>query len=103
MAGTAQHVEISDRGIETSADILFREFKSNFKEISRQSAVYLTGSFFTLAAGYFLKIFVARVLGAQALGIYALGMTVVSFAQLWGAVGLPATAARYVAAYNASG
>jgi O-antigen/teichoic acid export membrane protein len=104
MAGVSRNfVEFPDPAVETtSADILLREFKTNFKQISRQSAIFLAGTFFTLAVGYFLKIFVARVLGAQALGIYALGMTVVSFAQLWGALGLPATAARYVAAYNGS-
>lgn len=83
-----------------SAEPLSQQFKSNFKEITRQSAVFLAGTLFTLAAGYFVKIYVARVLGAQPLGIYALGMTIVSFVQLWGALGLPAAAARYVAAYN---
>lgn len=83
-----------------SAEPLSQQFKTNFKEISRQSAIFLVGTLFTLAAGYFVKIYVARVLGAQPLGIYALGMTIVSFVQLWGALGLPAAAARYVAAYN---
>src|SRR5215471_10513672 len=83
-----------------SAQPLSQQFKNNFKDISRQSAIFLAGTLFTLASGYFVKIYVARVLGAQPLGIYALGMTIVSFVQLWGALGLPAAAARYVAAYN---
>src|SRR5437868_7085017 len=85
---------------DTSPELLTQQFKSNFKEIGRQSSLFLVGSLFTIAAGYFVKIYVARVLGAQPLGVYALGMTIVSFVQLFGALGLPATAARYVAVYN---
>jgi len=79
------------------------EFRRNFREITKHSAVFFSGTIFTLLAGYFVKIYVARVLGPQRLGLYALGMTVVSFVQLFGLMGLPGTAARYVAVYNRTG
>ena len=80
-----------------------QEFHRNLGDITRQSAVYFLGTIFTLATGYFVKIYVARVLGAKLLGIYALGITVVSFMQLFAGLGLPRTAARYVAVYSATG
>jgi O-antigen/teichoic acid export membrane protein len=72
-------------------------------QISRHSAVFFLGTLFTAAAGYFFKIYVARVLGAGALGVYALGMTLVGFFGLFNGLGLPQTAARFVAAYSATG
>lgn len=71
--------------------------------ISRQSAVYFAGTILTAGAGYFFKIYVARTLGAEALGVYALGMTIVGFLGLFNALGLPTAAARFVAAYCATG
>ncbi|MFZ3263883.1 MAG: oligosaccharide flippase family protein [Terriglobales bacterium] len=70
--------------------------------ISRHSAVFFLGTLFTAAAGYLFKIYVARVLGAGALGVYALGMTLVGFFGLFNGLGLPQTAVRFVAAYSAT-
>jgi O-antigen/teichoic acid export membrane protein len=78
-------------------------FRSEMGQISRHSAVFFLGTLFTAAAGYFFKIYVARVLGAGALGVYALGMTLVGFFGLFNGLGLPQAAARFVAAYSASG
>ena len=78
-------------------------FGRHIKNISHQSSVFLLGTLFSTAAGYFFKIYLARVLGAEALGIYALGMTVVSLAGIVAAVGLPQTASRFVAVYSATG
>ena len=78
-------------------------FRSEVGQISRHSAVFFLGTLFTAAAGYFFKIYVARVLGAGALGVYALGMTLVGFFGLFNSLGLPQTAARFVAAYSATG
>jgi O-antigen/teichoic acid export membrane protein len=72
-------------------------------QVSRHSAVFFLGTLFTAAAGYFFKIYVARVLGAAPLGIYALGMTLVGFFGLFNSLGLPQTAVRFVAAYSATG
>jgi O-antigen/teichoic acid export membrane protein len=79
------------------------EFHRRIGSISRQSAVYFAGTVFTGAAGYFFKIYLARSLGAEALGLYYLGMSVVGFLGLFNAVGLPTAAARFVAEYSARG
>jgi O-antigen/teichoic acid export membrane protein len=71
-------------------------------QISRHSLMFFAGTLFTMGVGYLVKIYVARVLGAELLGIYALGMTLVSFTQLVGCIGLNGAAARYVAVYNAT-
>lgn len=79
------------------------EFRSRMGSISRQSFVYFAGTIFTAAAGYFFKIYLARTLGAEALGLYALGMTIIGFVGLFNSLGLPLAAARFVAAYCARG
>lgn len=87
-----------------SADSEFvREVRQNLGNITRHSAVFFAGTLFTMAASYFVKIYVVRILGAELLGIYALGMTLVSFMQVLGLLGLPGAAARFVAVYNATG
>ena len=91
------------RSAESTSEELRLEFRRNFGQVSRHSAVYFAGTLFTMAATYLVKVYVARVLGAEQLGIYALGMTLVSLTQLLGVFGLPATAARYVAVYNGTG
>jgi O-antigen/teichoic acid export membrane protein len=75
------------------------EFRNRMGSISRQSAVYFAGTILTTAAGYFFRIYLARTLGAEALGLYALGMSIVGLLSLFNAFGLPAAAARFVAGY----
>ena len=82
---------------------LQQNFRAHVGKISRESGFFLAGSLFTTAAGYFFRIFLARTLGAEALGIYALGMTIVGFLGILAALGLPQAAVRFVAAYNATG
>lgn len=77
------------------------EFRTRIGSISRQSFVYFAGTILTAAAGYFFKIYLARSLGAEALGLYALGMTIVGLFGIFDTLGLPTTAARFVAAYSA--
>src|SRR5438094_1870857 len=79
------------------------EFRSRMGSISRQSFVYFAGTIFTAAAGYFFKIYLARTLGAEALGLYVLGMTIIGFVGVFNSLGLPMAAARFVAAYCARG
>jgi len=86
-----------------ASDVLRVEFRRNLGQISRHSLVFFAGTLFTMGAGYLVKIYVARVLGAEQLGLYALGMTLVSLTQLLGTIGLNGTAARYVAVYKATG
>lgn len=71
--------------------------------ISRHSAVFFAGTMFTAAAGYVFKVYVARRLGAEALGVFTLGMTMVGFLGVFNALGLPQSAVRFVALYKATG
>lgn len=87
---------------EAATEVLDLEFSRTLGQISRHSAVFFAGTIFTMAAGYLVKIYVARVLGAEQLGLYALGFTLVSLAQLLGTLGLQGTAARYIAVYSAT-
>lgn len=73
------------------------------REVSRQSLVFFLGTIFTTAASYLFKIYVARKLGAERLGIYAIGMSVTGFLGLFPVLGLPEAASRFVAVYKAKG
>jgi O-antigen/teichoic acid export membrane protein len=84
--------------LEPSADLL-----EHVHSISRQSSVFLLGTLFTVAAGYLFKIYVARKLGAEALGIYTLGMTAGGLVSIVGGAGVPQTACRFVAIYSSAG
>ncbi len=88
---------------ESAPELFGLEFSRNLGQISRQSAVFFLGTLFTMGAGYLVKVYVARVLGAEQLGLYALGMTMVSLVQVAGMLGLQGTAPRFVAVYNATG
>jgi O-antigen/teichoic acid export membrane protein len=79
-----------------------QSFKFEIGNISRQSGIVFAGTIFTACLGYIFKIYLARVLGAENLGLYALGMTIVSFFGLINAFGLPDSATRFVAVYSVS-
>lgn len=78
-----------------------QQFRSQMGHISRQSGVYFTGTIVSAALGYLFKIYLARELGAEALGIYALGMTLNAFIGIFNSLGLPQSAVRFVAVYQA--
>ena len=80
-----------------------QDFRQQMGHISRHSSVFFAGTVFTAAAGYLFKVYLARVLGAESLGIYTLGMTIVAFLGVFNALGLPQSAVRFVAAYSATG
>jgi len=98
-------VNISDTA-ETAQTSPASEHEAHFRremgQISRHSAVFFAGTLFTAAAGYLFKIYLARVLGAGALGLFTLGMTLVGFFGLFNGLGLPQAAVRFVAAYSAT-
>lgn len=78
-------------------------FQGQMGHISRHSFVFFLGTIFTTATGYVFKVYLARTLGAEALGVYALGMTIVGLLGIFNAFGLPQAAVRFVAAYYATG
>ena len=80
-----------------------QQFRTQMGHISRHSTVFFAGTLFTTAAGYLFKVYLARKLGAEPLGIYALGMTIVGFVGLFAGLGLPQSAVRFVSLYTATG
>jgi O-antigen/teichoic acid export membrane protein len=80
-----------------------QQFRSQVGHISRQSGVFFAGTVFTIAFGYVFKVYLARVLGAEELGLYALGATLIGFLGIFNTLGLPQTAMRFVASYQAAG
>lgn len=79
------------------------KFQRHIGQVSRQSSAYFSGRIFTLAAGYFFKVYLARKLGADALGMYALGLTIIGSLGIFNAFGLSRSATKFVAAYCATG
>lgn len=79
-----------------------RKFQSQMGQISRQSAVFFVGTIFRIGSGYLFKVYLARTLGPEPLGIYALGMTIIGFLGVFNGLGLPQAAVRFVAQYTAS-
>jgi O-antigen/teichoic acid export membrane protein len=79
-----------------------QKFRSQVGHISRQSGIFFAGTIFTIAFGYVFKVYLARVLGAENLGIYALGMTLVGFIGIFNTLGLAQSAVRFVAEYVAT-
>jgi O-antigen/teichoic acid export membrane protein len=80
-----------------------QQFRSHMGNISRQSGVFFAGTIFTALAGYVFKIYLARTLGSEALGIYALGMTVSGLFGVFGGLGISWAALRFPAAYVSAG
>jgi O-antigen/teichoic acid export membrane protein len=80
-----------------------QQFRSQVGRISRQSGVFFVGTIFTAGLSYLFKVYVARVLGAHDLGLYALGGTLIAFIGVFSNLGLPESAVRFVAQYQAAG
>ena len=79
-----------------------QQFRSQVGHISRQSGIFFAGTIFTTGLGYLFKVYLARVLGAEDLGLFALGMTLVGFLGIFNGLGLPQSAVRFVASYKAA-
>ncbi len=77
-------------------------FKTEMGRISRQSGIAFSATIFTAIVGYGFKIYLARFLGAEALGVCALGITIISFLGRLNVLGIPESAVRFVAQYSAS-
>ncbi len=76
-------------------------FQTEMGRIARQSGIVFAGTIFTAVLGYGFKVYLARWLGAEALGLYALGITMVSFLGIFNVMGIPESAVRFVALYSA--
>jgi O-antigen/teichoic acid export membrane protein len=80
-----------------------QQFRSQVGHISRHSGIFFAGTIFTMSLGYGFKIYLARTLGPENLGLYALGMTLIGLIGIFNTLGLPQSAVRFVAAYRAAG
>lgn len=80
-----------------------QKFRTQMGHISRHSGVFFIGTIFRIGAGYLFKVYLARTLGPEPLGIYALGMTMVAFLGVFNGLGLPQAAVRFISHYVASG
>lgn len=80
-----------------------QQFRSQVGHISRQSGVFFAGTVFTGCLGYIFKVYLARVLGPEDLGLFALGVTLIGFFGIFNTLGLPQSAMRFVASYLATG
>lgn len=87
---------------DTPAAVEKRSFQSEMGRISRQSGIAFAGTIFTGVLSYAFKVYLARVLGAEELGLYALGLTIISFLGMVNVLGLPESAVRFVALYSVS-
>jgi O-antigen/teichoic acid export membrane protein len=79
------------------------KFQSYSAKVSRQSSVFLAGTVWNVVCSYLFKVFVSRVLGASAIGLYALGQSIVEILSTFASLGLPKTLARWVAVYQGTG
>ena len=79
-----------------------RHFRHHMGRVTSHSAVFFIGTIFNALAAYGFKIYLARALGARLLGIYALGMTVVSIASIFNTLGVSQAAVRFVSSYKAT-
>ena len=71
------------------------------KKITGQAGIYFAGTLFSVAIGFFFKIYISKKLGADMLGIYALGMTVVTVLSVFLSLGLGNGLVRFVSKYLA--
>ena len=74
---------------------------SLIKKIVGQSAVYFLGTVLAVVVGFFFKVYLSRTLGADALGIYSLGITVIGVFGIFMSLGFGNGLVRFIAKYRA--
>ena len=72
------------------------------KKIVGQSAVYFLGTVISVIVGFFFKVYLSRVLGADALGIYSLGITTIGVLGIFLSFGYGNGLIRFVSKYKAT-
>ena len=89
-------------GAGRSAEAAAGAFRHYSGKVSRQGFIFLGGTLFSVACGYVFKIYVSRTIGADGLGLYALGMRVVDLCAMLANLGLSMSLARHVALYSST-
>ena len=72
------------------------------KKIVSQSVVYFFGTVITVIVGFFFKVYLSRILGADALGIYSLGITTIGVLGIFLSFGYGNGLIRFVSKYKAT-
>ena len=72
------------------------------KKIVDQSSFYLLGNIISIIVGFFFKIYVSNVLGTEAIGLYALGVTLVGVMGIFLTFGFGNGLVRFISKYNAT-
>ncbi len=72
------------------------------KKIVGQSAVYFLGTVISVIVGFFFKVYLSRILGADALGIYSLGITLIGVLGIFLSFGYGNGLIRFISKYNAT-
>ena len=75
---------------------------SLIKKIVGQSAVYFIGTVIAVVVGFFFKIYLSRILGADALGVYSLGLTAISVLGIFLSLGYGNGLIRFISKYKAT-
>jgi O-antigen/teichoic acid export membrane protein len=71
------------------------------KKIIGQSGIYFGGTLFSIGIGFFFKMYIAQELGADMLGIYALGLSIVTILSTFLSWGLGNGLIKFVSKYIA--
>ncbi|MBL6663345.1 MAG: flippase [Flavobacteriales bacterium] len=72
------------------------------KKIVGQSAVYFFGTVISVIVGFFFKVYLSRILGADALGIYSLGITTIGVLGIFLSFGYGNGLIRFISKYKAT-
>ena len=72
------------------------------KKIVGQSAVYFLGTVISVIVGFFFKVYLSRVLGADGLGIYSLGITTIGVLGIFLSFGYGNGLIRFISKYKAT-
>ena len=72
----------------------------NTKIVTKQGGISLGGNSIELALKYLHNFILARVLGAELVGLYFLGFTILSFAALMAKLGLQEGTLKFISSFN---
>lgn len=75
---------------------------SILKKIVSQSAIYFIGTIFSVLVGFFFKVYISTILGAEGLGLFALGVSSISIASIFLTWGYGNGLIRFISKYAAS-
>jgi len=73
----------------------------NLKKVGKQSSIHFVSVVFSLFGGIIFKIYISRKLGAEALGIYSMGVGIIGLVMVFAQLGIGGAAIRFIPYYKA--